>query len=71
MRVVDRKTGKMSVIFDMGEIRWPGEWGVILILVDPYSLKKQGLVECRSFQMVDIGLTQPAQLAAIQEAKLS
>jgi len=23
MRVVDRVTGKMSVIFDMGEIRWP------------------------------------------------
>lgn len=23
MRVVDRKTGKMAVIFDMGEIRWP------------------------------------------------
>lgn len=23
MRVVDRKTGKMSVIFDMAEIRWP------------------------------------------------
>jgi HK97 family phage major capsid protein len=52
---------------------WPsvviGEWGVIELVVDPYSLKKQGMIEVTSFQMVDVMLRQPAQMAAIQDAK--
>ena len=52
---------------------WPtvvlGEWGVIELVVDPYSLKKQGLIEVTSFQMVDVMLRQPAQMAAIQDAR--
>lgn len=52
---------------------WPtvliGEWGVIDLVVDPYALKKQGLIEVTSFQMVDVGVRQPAQIAAIQDAR--
>ena len=52
---------------------WPslmiGEWGVIEIIVDPFRLKKQGMIEVTSFQMVDVGVRQPAQFAAIQDAR--
>jgi HK97 family phage major capsid protein len=52
---------------------WPslliGEWGVIEIVVDPYTKKKQNLVECTSFQMIDVGVRQPAQFAAILDAR--
>jgi HK97 family phage major capsid protein/ATP-dependent Clp endopeptidase proteolytic subunit ClpP len=52
---------------------WPGmligEWGVIELIVDPYRLKKQGMIEVTSFQMVDVLLRQPAQFAAIQDAR--
>jgi HK97 family phage major capsid protein len=47
-----------------------GEWGVIEIVVDPFSKKRQGLVEITSFQLVDVGLRQPASFAAIQDATL-
>jgi HK97 family phage major capsid protein len=54
---------------------WPtlvvGEWGVLELIVDPYSLKKQGMIEVTSFQMVDVMLRQPAQMAAIQDATLT
>lgn len=52
---------------------WPtviiGEWGVIDLVVDPYALKKQGMIEVTSFQMVDVGVRQPSQIAAIQDAR--
>jgi hypothetical protein len=48
-----------------------GEWGVIDLLVDPYSLADQGLVEVISHQMVDVVLQQPGAMAAMQDAKLS
>lgn len=52
---------------------WPtvmiGEWGVVEITVDPFRLKKQGMIEVTSFQMVDVGVNQPAQIAAIQDAR--
>lgn len=36
-----------------------GMWGALEIVVDPYALKKQGMVEVTSFQMVDIALRHP------------
>ncbi len=33
-----------------------GMWGGFELVVDPYSLKKQGMVEVTSFQMVDVAL---------------
>lgn len=46
-----------------------GEWGVIELVVDPYRLKKQGLIEVTSFQMVDILVRQPASMTAIQDSR--
>ena len=52
---------------------WPslivGEWGVLEIISDPYSLKKQGLIEVTSFQLVDVMLRHPEQFAAILDAR--
>jgi len=36
-----------------------GQWGALEIVVDPYSLKKQGMIEVTSFQMCDIALRHP------------
>lgn len=33
-----------------------GEWGVLDLIVDPFTKKKRGLIEVTSFQMVDIQL---------------
>ncbi len=39
---------------------WPqalfGEWGVLELITDPYRLKKQGIIECTSFQMLDFNV---------------
>ena len=52
---------------------WPsliiGEWGVIEILVDEYAMKKQGMIEVCSYQMLDICVRQPASLAACKDAR--
>lgn len=52
---------------------WPelliGEWGVLEVVVDPYRLKKQNLIEVTSFQMVDILVRQPAEFAACLDAR--
>lgn len=52
---------------------WPslviGEWGVIELVVDPYTAAKQGMINVTSFQMVDVCLRQPAQFAACQGAR--
>ncbi len=52
---------------------WPsviiGEWGVLELISDPYSLKRQGMIEVTSFQLVDVMLRHPEQFAAILDAR--
>lgn len=54
---------------------WPqlliGEWGALDLIVDPYRLKKQNMIEVTSFQLVDIAVRHAEAFAAIQDAKLS
>lgn len=45
-----------------------GEWGAMEILVDPYRLKKQGMIEVTSFQMIDIALRYAAAFSVIKDA---
>lgn len=45
-----------------------GEWGVIEIIADPYSLKKQGLIELTSFMMADIAVRRAESFAAMKDA---
>ena len=53
---------------------WPdliiGLWGVIEIIVDPYRLKKQAVIEVTSFVMVDVALRYPESFAAILDARI-
>ncbi|MCD6527013.1 MAG: phage major capsid protein [Desulfuromonas sp.] len=44
-----------------------GEWGVIEIIIDPYSLKKQGLVEMTSTMLCDIAVRHPQSFAAVKD----
>ncbi|HET7212652.1 MAG TPA: phage major capsid protein [Terriglobia bacterium] len=48
-----------------------GEWGVLEVLTDPFTFKKQNLVECTSYQLVDVAVRRPAALAAILDGKIS
>lgn len=45
-----------------------GEFGVMEIIADPYSKKKQGLVEVTSIMMCDIAVRHPASFAAMVDA---
>lgn len=45
-----------------------GEWGVIEIIADPFSLKKQGLIELTSFMMADIAVRRAESFAAMKDA---
>jgi HK97 family phage major capsid protein len=40
-----------------------GTWGALEIIVDPYRLKKQGMIEVTSFEMVDIAIRHPESFA--------
>ena len=48
-----------------------GEWSVIEIVVDPYSLKRQGMIEMTSIAFYDVNFRHPEGFAAIQDARLS
>ena len=47
-----------------------GEWGVIDLIIDPYRLKKQGIIEVTSFCMVDVCVRHPEAFAAILDARI-
>jgi HK97 family phage major capsid protein len=54
---------------------WPsmiiGTWGVLEIVADPFALKKRGMIEVTSFQMVDVGLLFPNAFSIMVDAKLT
>ena len=47
-----------------------GEWGVIDLIVDPYRLKKQGIIEVTSFCMVDVAIRNPEAFAVVKDARI-
>jgi HK97 family phage major capsid protein len=47
-----------------------GTWGVIDIIVDPFRLKKQAIVEVTSFIMVDVCLKHANSFAACKDARI-
>lgn len=47
------------------------EFGVIEILVDPYALKKRGMIEVTSFSLCDVALPRPSAYAVCLDAALS
>ena len=55
--------------------RWPElivcEWGIVELVVDPFRLKKQGMVEVTSFSMVDVVCPRPSAFAVNLDAVTS
>lgn len=45
-----------------------GEWGALEILLDPYRLKKQGMVELTATYFCDVAVKHAASFAAIKDA---
>lgn len=45
-----------------------GDWGMFELIVDPYRLKKQGMIELTTFQMIGIVLKYPAGFAIMPDA---
>lgn len=45
-----------------------GEWGAIELIVDPYRLKKQGLIEVTSFVMADIAVRHAQSFSVMKDA---
>ena len=48
------------------QLLW-GEWGAMELIVDPYRLKKQGLIELTSFMMMDVALRHPEAFSASKD----
>lgn len=45
-----------------------GQWNALELVVDPYRLKKQAMIEVTSYVSVDVALRHAASMAAIQDA---
>jgi HK97 family phage major capsid protein len=48
-----------------------GTWGALELITDPYRLKKQGMIEVTSFEMVDIAARHAESFTKATGAKLS
>lgn len=48
-----------------------GMWGALDLLVDPYSLKKKGIIEVTTFELADVATRYPKAFAVIKDALLS
>ncbi len=60
-------TGLSAMLFgNFGDIII-GEWGVIELLVDELTLKKQGIIELTSYMLVDLAIRHPQSFAAIKD----
>lgn len=57
-----------SVIFGNWSELLIGEWGALEILLDPYRLKKQGMIELTATYFCDVQVKHAASFAAIKDA---
>lgn len=57
-----------SIIYGNWNDLMIGEWGVIEIIADPFSLKKQGMIELTSFMMADVAVRRAESFAAMKDA---
>lgn len=60
-----------AIIFGVWAELIVGYWGAFELVVDPYSKKKQGLIELTSFQMAGIAVKHAEAFAACKDAKTS
>lgn len=52
-------TNEHGMLFGVWSEGIVGEWGVLEIITDPLRLKKQGIIELTSFQMLDFNVRNP------------
>lgn len=57
-----------AIIFGNWNDLMIGEWGVIEIIADPFTLKKQGMIELTSFMMADVAVRRAESFAAMKDA---
>lgn len=57
-----------AILFGVWSQLYIGEWGALEIITDPYALKKQGMIEVTSFQMIDIMCRYPEAFAVTKDA---
>jgi HK97 family phage major capsid protein len=57
-----------AMLFGVWSQLYIGEWGAMEVITDPYRLKKQGMIEITSFQMLDIMLRYPEAFAVTKDA---
>lgn len=58
----------LAIIFGAFSQAVVGDWGMMELVVDPYRLKKQGMIELTAFAMYGIAVKYPAAFAAIKDA---
>ena len=47
-----------------------GTWGALELVVDPYALKKQGLIEVTSYQLADVAVRHAESFTKATHLKL-
>lgn len=55
-KVLGAGTNEHGLIFGHWASLLIGEWGAIEVVTDPYRLKKQGMIELTTFQLVDVAV---------------
>lgn len=57
-----------AIIFGQWSELLLGMWGALEIVTDPYKLKKQGMIELTTFEMVDVTVRHAASFAVMLDA---
>ncbi|MFL5481145.1 MAG: phage major capsid protein [Gemmatimonadaceae bacterium] len=58
----------LAIIFGAWSQAVVGDWGMMELIVDPYRLKKQGMIEVTSFAMYGIAVKYAAAFSAMKDA---
>jgi hypothetical protein len=53
-KVLGAGTNEHGIVFGVWDQLLIGEWGALELITDPYRLKKQGMIEVTSYQLIDI-----------------
>jgi HK97 family phage major capsid protein len=68
MPIVGSAPALHSCLFGVWNQLLIGEWGALEVIVDPYRLKKQGMIEVTTFDTCDVNVRHPESFSAITDA---
>ena len=69
--LVDTGGAQHGIVFGNWADLLIGFWGALELVVDPYTLKKQGMIEVASYQMGDVAIRHPESFCVATGATLS